>query len=121
MRQLRFSRAPVLLALPRVRRVGNVFAAPRRRERASGMNDPRVIVALDFAQAEKSLAFAARVKPQSCRLKVGKELFTAAGPPLLAIMRQRHFGSLPALTFHGSPHTAAGTCTEARQVGVWLA
>src|SRR5438874_426555 len=47
MRQLRLSRTPALLALPRVRRVGNVFAAPQRGKSASPMSGPRVIAALD--------------------------------------------------------------------------
>src|ERR1700675_3026637 len=60
-RQLRISGAPVLLALPGMRRMGNVLAAACRRKRVGGMNDPRVIVALDFAVADAALALAARL------------------------------------------------------------
>ncbi len=45
--------------------------------------DPRLIVALDYPQAAPALALAARLDPALCRLKVGKELFTAAGPALV--------------------------------------
>ena len=44
---------------------------------------PRVIVALDFSGAAEALAFARRLDPARCRVKVGKELFTAAGPALV--------------------------------------
>ncbi|MCW5605981.1 MAG: orotidine 5'-phosphate decarboxylase, partial [Burkholderiales bacterium] len=47
------------------------------------MSDPRVIVALDYADAAGALALAGRLDPALCRLKVGKELFTAAGPALV--------------------------------------
>ena len=47
------------------------------------MNDPRVIVALDLPAADSALALARQLSPELCRLKVGKELFTAAGPALV--------------------------------------
>ena len=39
----------------------------------------KVIVALDYNNSEAALKLAGRLDPQQCRLKVGKELFTAAG------------------------------------------
>jgi len=39
----------------------------------------KIIVALDFADATSALALVDRLDPALCRLKVGKELFTAAG------------------------------------------
>ena len=47
------------------------------------MNDPKVIVALDYPDPEQALEFSRKVKPEQCRLKVGKELFTSAGPTLV--------------------------------------
>ena len=41
---------------------------------------PRIIVALDFSIPKQALALAAKLDPEQCRLKVGKELFTRAGP-----------------------------------------
>ena len=84
------------------------------------MKDPRVIVALDFASAGQALAFAVRVTPQACRLKVGKELFTAAGPGLLATLMQRGFDIFLDLKFHDIPNTVAGACKAAAQLGVWM-
>lgn len=84
------------------------------------MNGPRVIVALDFACAGQALAFAARVTPQACRLKVGQELFTAAGPELLETLMQRGFDIFLDLKFHDIPNTVAGACKAASQLGVWM-
>ena len=57
------------------------------------MSDPRVIVALDYADASGALALVERLDPALCRLKVGKELFTAAGPALVKSLVERGFGS----------------------------
>ncbi len=87
---------------------------------SGGMTDPRVIVALDFASAAQALAFAAKVQPASCRLKVGKELFTAAGPALIETLLQRGFDIFLDLKFHDIPNTVAGACKAASQLGVWM-
>ena len=84
------------------------------------MSDPKVIVALDFASAGAALAFAQRVTPQVCRLKVGKELFTAAGPALVEKLRRRGFEVFLDLKFHDIPNTVAGACRAAAQLGVWM-
>jgi orotidine-5'-phosphate decarboxylase len=84
------------------------------------MSDSRVIVALDFASADQALAFAARVEPRSCRLKVGKELFTAAGPALIEKLTHRGFDIFLDLKFHDIPNTVAGACKAASQLGVWM-
>ena len=83
-------------------------------------SSPRVIVALDFASADAALAFAARLKPESCRLKVGKELFTAVGPALVEKLVQRGFDVFLDLKFHDIPNTVAGACRAAAQLGVWM-
>ncbi len=84
------------------------------------MIDSRVIVALDFAAADAALALAARLSPRACRLKVGKELFTAAGPALLENLTARGFEIFLDLKFHDIPNTVAGACKAAAQLGVWM-
>ena len=56
------------------------------------MNAPKIIVALDFPEAVPALALADRLQPSLCRLKVGKELFTAAGPQLVEQLQKRGLG-----------------------------
>jgi len=84
------------------------------------MSDPRVIVALDFPAAPAALACAARLSPRDCRLKVGKELFTAAGPALVETLLKRGFDIFLDLKFHDIPNTVAGACKAAAGLGVWM-
>ena len=84
------------------------------------MNDPRVIVALDFPDAAKALALAARLEPAACRLKIGKELFTAAGPGIIEKLRGAGFGIFLDLKYHDIPNTVAAACTVAADLGVWM-
>ncbi|HEY7743027.1 MAG TPA: orotidine 5'-phosphate decarboxylase / HUMPS family protein, partial [Burkholderiales bacterium] len=54
--------------------------------------DPRIIVALDIPGAQEALALAGRLDPKLCRVKVGKELYTAAGPALVEKLQASGFG-----------------------------
>lgn len=81
---------------------------------------PRVIVALDFADAQTALGLIDRLSPKSCRLKIGKELFTSAGPALVTTLVQRGFDVFLDLKFHDIPNTVAQACRMAAQLGVWM-
>jgi orotidine-5'-phosphate decarboxylase len=87
---------------------------------ASKASDPRIIVALDFPGRVAAEEFAARLDPGHCRLKVGKELFTAAGPDLVVRLVQRGFDVFLDLKFHDIPQTAARACRAAAALGVWM-
>ena len=84
------------------------------------MNPTKVIVALDFAEAASALALVARLDPALCRLKVGKELFTAAGPDLVRVLVARGYEVFLDLKFHDIPHTVAAACRAAAGLGVWM-
>jgi len=84
------------------------------------MIDPRVIVALDYPDARSAVALAARLDPELCRLKVGKELYTAAGPSLIEKLRGSGFGIFLDLKFHDIPSTVAGACLAAAELDVWM-
>ncbi|MDE2365485.1 MAG: orotidine-5'-phosphate decarboxylase [Betaproteobacteria bacterium] len=84
------------------------------------MSDPRIIVALDFSTAEQAISFAAKLDPSACRVKVGKELFTAAGPQLVEKMMSRGFDVFLDLKFHDIPNTVANACKAAAGLGVWM-
>jgi orotidine-5'-phosphate decarboxylase len=87
----------------------------------SGMSaDPRVIVALDFPDAEGALALTRRLDPRQCRVKIGKELYTAAGPSLVEQLQRAGFGVFIDLKYHDIPNTVAGACTAAARLGVWM-
>lgn len=84
------------------------------------MKGSRVIVALDFAEAAEALAFAARVQPAECRLKVGLELFTHAGPSIVAKLVDRGFDVFLDVKYHDIPNTVARACSAAASLGVWM-
>lgn len=84
------------------------------------MDSKRIIVALDFPDAEAALACAARLDPRLCRVKVGKELFVAAGPGVIARLRERGFEVFLDLKFHDIPNTVAGACRAAARHGAWM-
>ena len=84
------------------------------------MNDPRIIVALDFSSKEQALILAGELDPMLCRVKIGKELFTAAGPEVVKIFIKKGFEVFLDLKFHDIPNTVANACRVATDLGVWM-
>ena len=84
------------------------------------MNDKPLIVALDYADAADALAMAGRLDPARCRVKVGKELFTAAGPDLVRRLADGGFDVFLDLKFHDIPNTVAGACAAGAALGAWM-
>ena len=84
------------------------------------MDNPRVIVALDFPDAPTAQTFVAQLSPAHCRLKVGMELFTAAGPKVVENLVSRGFDVFLDLKYHDIPTTVARACTQAASLGVWM-
>ncbi|MGB9092882.1 MAG: orotidine-5'-phosphate decarboxylase [Gallionella sp.] len=84
------------------------------------MSDPKIIIALDYPDARPALALADRLEPSQCRLKVGKQLFTATGPGLLEQLMRRGFEIFLDLKFHDIPNTTAQACKAAASLGVWM-
>lgn len=84
------------------------------------MHDPKVIVALDFANPMHALALADRLDPDACALKVGKEMFVVAGPEPVRWMVDRGFRVFLDLKFHDIPNTVAQACAAATRLGVWM-
>lgn len=84
------------------------------------MSDPKIIIALDYPTAAPALALVERLQPALCRLKVGKELFTVAGPAILEKLMQRGFEIFLDLKFHDIPNTTAQACKAAAELGVWM-
>ncbi|MBY6189670.1 orotidine-5'-phosphate decarboxylase [Microbulbifer agarilyticus] len=79
-----------------------------------------VIVALDYDNAEDALAMAGRLDPATCRVKVGKELFTIAGPDLVRKLVASGFEVFLDLKFHDIPNTVAAAVRAAANLGVWM-
>ncbi|WP_394241475.1 orotidine-5'-phosphate decarboxylase [Vibrio astriarenae] len=84
------------------------------------MNDPKVIVALDYDNQADALAFVDRIDPASCRLKVGKEMFTLFGPQYVKALHDRGFSVFLDLKFHDIPNTCSKAVRAAAEMGVWM-
>ncbi len=82
-------------------------------------NQP-VIVALDKPNELAVRQLVDRLDPALCRLKVGKELFTAAGPALVKDLVRQGYQVFLDLKFHDIPHTVAAACRVAADLGVWM-
>ena len=83
-------------------------------------NDPRVIVALDFAAASSAMDLLDRLDPAQCRVKIGKEMFTRAGPTFVERVAARGFEIFLDLKYHDIPNTVAAACAAAADMGVWM-
>lgn len=86
----------------------------------SHLNPPRILVAMDFANAQDCLSLADRLDPTYCRLKVGKELFTVAGPQVVEGLMKKGFDVFLDLKFHDIPNTTAKAVKAAAELGVWM-
>ena len=83
-------------------------------------HDPKIIVALDYADAANALRLAEQLNPAICRVKVGKELFTSTGPAIVEALIKKGFGVFLDLKFHDIPTTVAKACEAASRLGVWM-
>jgi orotidine-5'-phosphate decarboxylase len=82
--------------------------------------DKPVIVALDFPDAGAAMKLADKLDPALCRVKVGKELFTRAGPDLVRQLGTQGFDVFLDLKYHDIPNTIAGAVSAAADLGVWM-
>lgn len=82
--------------------------------------DSKIIVALDYADEKLALDFTRHVSPLLCKLKIGKELFTRAGPQLVRRLVDQGFDVFLDLKFHDIPATVAGAIAASADLGVWM-
>lgn len=80
----------------------------------------RIVVALDFADAAAARALLARLDAGKCRVKIGKELFTAAGPDFVKEVVGNGFDVFLDLKFHDIPNTVGKAVAAACELGVWM-
>ena len=81
---------------------------------------PKLVIALDFPDTRLALDFLDMLEPELCRVKIGKELFTRAGPELVRQIIHRGFDVFLDLKFHDIPATVANACSAAADLGVWM-
>ncbi|MDG2460024.1 MAG: orotidine-5'-phosphate decarboxylase [Luminiphilus sp.] len=79
-----------------------------------------LIVALDYSSAESAIELAEKLNPEQVRLKVGKQLFTHAGPDVVRKLHDLGFDIFLDLKFHDIPNTVAQAVQAAADLGVWM-
>ncbi len=84
------------------------------------MNNPKIIVALDVDHWQACEQLARRLDPKYCRVKVGKELFTACGPAIVDLLQKLGFEVFLDLKFHDIPATVGKAVKAAANLGVWM-
>ncbi len=80
----------------------------------------KVLIALDYDNQDAAIAFVKQLSPDSCRLKVGKEMFTYFGPEFVKKLIELGFDVFLDLKFHDIPNTVAKAVTAAAEMGVWM-
>ena len=83
-------------------------------------SNSRVIVSLDFPNGQQALDLCQKLDPKSCKLKIGKELFTREGPALVEKLIASDFDIFLDLKYHDIPNTVASACRAAADLGVWM-
>ncbi|MCG7564845.1 orotidine-5'-phosphate decarboxylase [Pseudoalteromonas sp. CnMc7-15] len=86
----------------------------------SSVDSKKVLIALDYDDQGKALAFVKQLSPRTCRLKVGKEMFTLFGPDFVKQLVDLGFDVFLDLKFHDIPNTVAKAVTAAAKLGVWM-
>ena len=79
-----------------------------------------LIVALDFPTEKAALNFVEQLSPEDSILKVGLQLYVAAGPAFVKSLVAKGFKVFLDLKFHDIPNTVAGACKSAADLGVWM-
>jgi orotidine-5'-phosphate decarboxylase len=83
------------------------------------MRNP-IIAALDVPTAEQALALARQLAPAVGAFKIGKELFTSAGPDLVRQVRATGAAVFLDLKFHDIPNTVARAVAAAVRLDVQM-
>lgn len=86
------------------------------REEARG----KIIFALDLPDTESALGWIDRLGDRVGMYKIGKQLFTAAGPSIIRRVRERGGKVFLDLKYHDIPNTVAAAVVEGARHGVTL-
>jgi len=79
-----------------------------------------IIPAFDYDNTKQAYAMGIALGGAGCAVKVGKELFTRAGPVVVENLLGMGHQVFLDLKYHDIPNTVAGACRTAAELGVWM-
>ncbi len=82
--------------------------------------DARLIVALDYPDAQAALDLVDRLEGATRWFKIGLELYVAEGNSLVAELQRRGYSIFLDLKFHDIPNTVASAVRSAARLGVQM-
>ncbi len=82
--------------------------------------DEKLIVALDVPAFDEAKKLVGILSPTVKVFKVGKELFTAAGPEVVRMIHSKGGKVFLDLKFHDIPNTVGAACEAATRLGVFM-
>lgn len=80
----------------------------------------KIIVALDYTEQNQAKTFVDQLDASLCKVKVGKALFTTAGPGFIEYLHSKNFDVFLDLKFHDIPNTVKTACESAANLGVYM-
>lgn len=81
---------------------------------------PKLVIALDYTDAQSALKMASALKNTGVWMKVGLELFTIEGPKIVQTLKEMGFPVMLDLKLHDIPNTVQGGVRAASLLGADL-